>query len=306
MADLAIKAKELEILEALANKHNGTKERAQVPLLKINYDDFSKHPKGVWVVGQRKDDSGDIIDEGKIAKELIILQVRNRYSLYNEANKDSNCSSPYHFDGEQVRGNKHGFVCGKACKYRALDAKPRCSAQKVVFGIAITEDGEEIECIAYIKGTSYFPFVEYISSAQLVKINGNLVKVPLYAFKTILAQPKVEKKGSRIYYVAQFERGKMHTIAEITEYAKKADLVISLIEQMNVNITMASEADGVEDEPKKTIIIELEGTQENIQEVRVDDDDDDVGFGDIDIKSEKIDDLSLDDIEAQVKKMLAG
>lgn len=119
---------------------NDSSGGVRVPIIRINYDPESKIERVAWIIGQEKDNSGNIINEGKRVKGFVILEVKRRYNLYDQLNNDNNCCSPMFDYGEEVRGNKHGYVCGKTCPRRDKETfgAATCKAQYVPFGMAIT------------------------------------------------------------------------------------------------------------------------------------------------------------------------
>lgn len=227
-----------DMLEKMAGMVKQKDEGNKVPILKINYDDESKYEKGAWVVGQEKDNDGNITNEGSLVKGLVILIVMNRYNYYNQTDSSKNCSSTYHEPFAVVRGFKHGYVCGKTCPYRAEDAAPRCKAQKVVFGVAFTEDKKAIDCISYIQGDSYMPFNDYMESMVKVKTKDGLYKFPPFAFMTALGSEKKKNKGT-VYWAGTFTRGSVFNVGQTEAFSKKADQVLEYLERLK-------------DAPKKT------------------------------------------------------
>jgi len=75
----------LKLLAGMANKNDAGGEAKKVPVLKINYDPDSTHPRGAWVVGQKKAQDGSISEQGEVVAGLVILTVQNRWSYYNQA-----------------------------------------------------------------------------------------------------------------------------------------------------------------------------------------------------------------------------
>lgn len=211
-----------------------------LPVLRINYDSDSIHPQGSWVVGQKKKDDA-IVEEGEKVTGLIILAVRNRYAYYVESDTTKNCNSPMFQFGDTVRGSNYKHVCGKGCQYRAEGIDPRCQAQKVVFGIALTEGGGAIECISYMKGSGYMPLSDYVDGITKVKAGSKFVTVPTFTFLTMLGSEK-KKNGAVVYWVPQFTKGPAMQIAQIREFEKKRQQVVQYIDSINSNIS--SEVEG--------------------------------------------------------------
>ena len=137
----------LATLGGMARKEDTGGGSQQIPVLKMNYDPDSKHPRGAWVVGQRKEQDGNILDEGKVVTGLVILQVKHRWSYFFQGDKRRNCSSKLFNFGEQVRGTTYGHTCGRGCPNRREALTPRCRAQRVLFGLAVTPEGQMIDCV---------------------------------------------------------------------------------------------------------------------------------------------------------------
>jgi hypothetical protein len=202
-------AEMLKLLGGMANKDDGGGTVTGPPTLKINYDPDSIHPRGEWVVGQKKDsDTGEISDEGKIVKGLVILVARNRWSYYNQKDTRANCNSPFYLRGDIVRGSNYGNICGKTCPMRADGLQTRCKCQIVLFGKAITAEGEFIDCISYQGGASYMPVQNYIDSIERVKVKGGYIDVPLFASLTLLGSEKKRNEGTT-YFVSALKQGPM-------------------------------------------------------------------------------------------------
>jgi len=208
---------------------------ASIPILKINYvstEEGSKFPKGTWLIGQQKDSEGNITDQGKEVKGLVILAVRNRFSYYNKKNTASNCSSPFHTQGEPVKGNKYHNACGSTCPYRAKDLNPRCKAQKVVFGVAITADGEALDCMAYIQGQSYVPFTDYYKTLTKRRVKAGFADIPPFCHLTLLASEK-QKYDATVYFSGVFTQGPMFTMEQIKGFEVRRDAAKGMIDRLN-------------------------------------------------------------------------
>lgn len=319
-------AADLAEISAMAKKVDlGTNEGSSLPVLKINYDVESKHERGTWVIGQKKGEDGSILDEGEVVTGMVILAVRSRYNLYNQKDPGARCSSPMFTGGATVYGSKpdkHGRpqMCGKSCVHRAADADPRCSAQQVVLGIAITESGRQVDCVAYIKGASYMPFAEYKKTAGTVRVEGNVFELPICGFVTNLGSEKKRNKGT-VYYEATFERGKVFGKDVIKAMLEKAEKVTAIIDRMNgiemvhddkpenvVNMadkrkTAQPTIEDDDDVPMGTIIEASFETVSSKSTAKVVDEEDDMA-GIEEVGAPANDDEF--DIEAQIQKALAG
>ena len=208
----------------------------RIPILKINYDAESKHERGVWVVGQKKDKEGNITEEGDVVRGIVILEVRNRFNLYNMADASKSCNSSYHPNRTAVNGTKYGFVCGQTCPHRAADAKPRCKAQKVVFGLAITNDNKVVECISYVQGSSYMPLVNHLDFLTKKKVESGYVKVPTFAYLTVLGSTKAKNAGT-VFWVATFSQGdEMFPIPQQKKFFELQKKVCAYIDDINAAV----------------------------------------------------------------------
>ena len=203
-------------------------EIKSLPVLKINYDGDSVHPQGSWVVGQKKKDDA-IIEQGAAVKGLVILAVRNRYSLYVEADTSKNCNSPLHLQGDSVRGSNYKHVCGRGCPNRAEGIDPRCQAQKVVYGLALTSDDKLVECVGYFKGSGYMPLANYVEKMTSVRAGSRYVTVPPFTFMTLLDSEK-KKNGSVTYWVPIFSQGTNFSIEQIRQFDEKRKQVYAFID----------------------------------------------------------------------------
>lgn len=247
-------AEELAALQGMAQKDN-VSSMPKIPALKINYDEDSKICKrGEWVVGQikeTKDGKDVIVDEGHKVEKFIILKVKNKFSLYNEDDKKKNCSSTIFNDRESVKGSNYKHTCGKGCPFRDEKADPRCSAQKVVFGIAIPSDGSKpIECAYYVKGDNYMPFVDFITkSLPEAVIGGQKVVLPYYGTMLKLGSES-KTKGSLKYFIATYEKAEVLSFPNIKKMEAKADKVEELIAQLNsATSKMGSQSEARDEEP---------------------------------------------------------
>jgi hypothetical protein len=235
---------DLAALATMAKEASDVGGQQSLPVLKFNYADESAYPKGCWVVGQKYDsDNGVILDEGHQVKALVVLAVKNGYNLYVETDRSKNCYSAIHNQNETVYGANYGYQCGRTCPHREQGVDPRCKAQKVVYGIAITEGGEMIDCVAYMKGTNYMPFVEYIEKAIKVKNGAKYIEIPTYAFTTLISSEKVKK-----YYVGKYQRGTVFNMDQIKKFKEKREAVEEYIASANIPvIEKANKARGIKE-----------------------------------------------------------
>lgn len=169
-------------------------------------------PVGEWTYNQRfrvdgdKKTCEDIGESLGVAPVVIIHKVARQYSYWNEDAK-LRCNSQIVLGSNDVPiGNNLKFNCGAKdeCPRRAKDAKKaeRCSCQLVVAG---TVEGKPF--LNYVKGESYLPVAEYISS---------LGQTPIFAVKTRLNYEE-KSKGENDYYVWKPESAGMVSQIEFKE-----------------------------------------------------------------------------------------
>jgi len=225
-------------------------------IAKINYEDCGL-PKGVWVIGQRKDQSGNVEECGRVIGTLgkavktidgadfeILLQknaivplvIRQRYNFYSEKNQSLNCHSPLIRNlYQEVHGSTHGYQCGNSCPYRDKNLNDRCRLEFVLFGLAISDEGREEPVVMYIKGASYIPFDDWKKSATIGKfdIGGKTIEKPVRLCTYYLTLGSVpRKKGMVNYFQGYFEKGDMIGSKEQFErYVALADELIASIEE---------------------------------------------------------------------------
>lgn len=224
-------------LSGMANREDkGSSNFESIPILKIQTDEDSKIERGKWVLSQKKDKDGKIVDEGIEVIGMVIQVVRNRFSYYNQKQKVS-CQSPvflrFNDPNFEVRGSKFGNVCGKTCSYRDAGLNPRCQAQKTVYGKALTVTGEFRDCVAYIKGSGYMPLDEYINEAFTVNVNGARTEIPPFSFVTMLSSEKKKNEGNT-YWVPGFTRSpQMLDMKSITTFSESRNAIYKCIEASN-------------------------------------------------------------------------
>lgn len=227
----------LRQLSGLVRKEDSGGEFDQLPLLKINYDNESEFKVGSWVVGQKKDKDDNITDQGVQAVKMIILSIRRRYSFYNQLDTTKNCSSTIYTDGDTVVGNKYGYNCQSGdCPHRDPKILPRCKAQWVIFGMAITSDAKLIDCMGYIQGSSYMPFSEF-KRDKLLKIkldDGGYQVLPPFAQIVNLGTER-QKNGASTYYTVDFKIDRLLSGAdELNVCLGRRDMFDELIRLLNM------------------------------------------------------------------------
>lgn len=195
-------------------------------VLKINYEVNQPIARGQWVVGQVKKDN-QVIETGKRAVGLIVLTTRLQYNAYeNKQPRNFYITTMYTWGSQCV--DKH-LVDAKAAELGLDKAQNRI----VVFGLAICEDGEQVPCVAYMKGKTWMPFKEHLDAITKVQTANGPIEVPEYTFVTNFGEPITEQNGSNIYYVGVFERGNPLTPEQARECYKRAEEAHEYVDRQN-------------------------------------------------------------------------
>lgn len=247
---VAMNVAELAKLQSMAKEQELDGGGPRIPIIKINYDHESKFERGDWLIGQEKDKDGNITNEGRRVTEFVVIDVFNRYNLFNQKNKEENCCSPLHNRGDKVRGNKHGYVCGKTCPKRdkATLGQNACKAQLVPFGLAITEDGEAINARFFVQGDTYMPFSEYLEKARNYEAEGRQWTLPTYAFSTKLSSEKKKNEGTT-YFVGKFERGNIFNMGQIEKFAAQIAKIQDVVDELNEGLKKGKDGSTSESTP---------------------------------------------------------
>lgn len=261
-----------------------------VPILKISTNKRCPQVMGKWVVGQvfEKDEKGGITgvsEPGKVVEKIVIIQARNRYNRFVQSDRSKNCSSPLFVmdvirgGNNSIRGWKYRNLCGKnTCQYHKGYAgnesrNDACKCEWVVFAIAITTDGEEIPCVAYIGGSKFMPFSEYYTSSQVFRANNRQIKVPTFAYETILLEPELNSSGGVDYYVPAFKRGDVFGISDADRYNKMkvmAEATVKEIEASNESMMVQKEqkkTDGVDPNYTPMMAVESKSATEKMDDL---------------------------------------
>jgi len=221
-------------------------------VLKINYDEESAHKRGVWVLGQRKDQEGNITDEGEVVTHILILTTRNRYSYYDQDTKDS-VSSMMFENGRQP--------ADKAECDRKILAYPKAKLkwQTVVLGLAIV-GGAYKEFIYYAGGVSYVAIRDYMKELTVyIRPDGTKTSpVPPFIYVTELTETVKKKNGTISYWVPTFKKGKEVPVPQLDFLEEKRKAAYEFIEFSNGRASNAAPAasappaHGVGDMPEYT------------------------------------------------------
>lgn len=228
----------------------GGENGPRIPILKLIQPQNSaleqcKHGNGAWVIGFKRDKDGKIIDHGHKVKGLVILAVRNRYAYYDQNNTNMNCTTSLFTNFQDAVGSKHKYYCSeKTCPYRMKEGNPKCRAQKVVFGVAITADETLMDCIVYIQGSTYMPFSKYLEEdLTRIRTKQGFVDAPTYGFVTYLGYEQ-KMNGAVVYFEGKFKRGDAPIGSEqFMKFHEKHLEALKLIDSMNrTNSRSADEA----------------------------------------------------------------
>lgn len=214
----------LEKLAAMANPED-IPITNMVDQLKINYDEESIHPRGIWVLGQRKNKENVITEQGEVVDNVIFLTVRCRYTYYHEKTKET-VSTQIFKSGDQPNDKAE---C--AAKVAALGGQLKF--QYVIFGMACCEGGKLKEFVSYLGGSSFMPVKEYLLVLTTIITATKKITAPLYAHMTLLGPTEKKKNGTITYYIPSFQRGAGFTLEQIEFFAKKRDEASDYCEHMN-------------------------------------------------------------------------
>jgi len=182
--------------------------------LKINYDEDSVYPRGAWVLGQKKNKEGKIIEQGHVITHIVILTTRFRWSFYDENTKTT--VSTLMFEAGSQPPNK------AECDAKAESLGGQLKFQVVIFGLAIVE-GVFKEFVSYQGGTGYGAFKDYLKELVTVQTATKRITVPPFAHVTILKETEKKKNGSITYWIPVLERGQMMTMDQLQFFGQKRD-----------------------------------------------------------------------------------
>lgn len=261
----------LQSAQMMAAKHNGNQQSTGPKLaqMKISYDPhLVPQLLGKWVVGQNLayvEGTTEIISSGEEVVKFIPLQAFSQYSLYQFGHPDLTCSSAqfkmseFNIVSETLTGNNHGYLCGKkvdkmpVCPYRQEGSRPKCGCQMVVYGIAITKDGEEVPCRTYLKSKSYFAFSTFLfgtydnnnkDAATHYVSGGGEYNIPIYGFEVELGAVRTpvvdeDKKPvpGKFYFVPSFKRGDVFAAYDgdrLSKYSQMAEEINQYVVGLNI------------------------------------------------------------------------
>ena len=209
-------------LESMASPADMT-AASSPDVLKINYDEDSIHPRGVWVLGQKKKD-GAITEQGSVVDKVVILAARCRYSYYHEATGEA--VSTMIFEA----GSQPPDKAEADAKVAALNGKLKF--QIVLFGMAIV-DGAFKEFISYQGGSAYKPVSDHIKDLSIIITPTKKISAPLFAHLTILGPTVKDRKGAVTFFIPTFEKGQLMTRDQLGFFGAKRDDVVAYIEHVN-------------------------------------------------------------------------
>lgn len=217
----------------------------KLPTIKVNYCDVpdvngNEIKKGNFVFDQSSktvemevtDEDGDITTEDRmedlgvdLGKSITVtaLLYRQQYNYYNDDAKQR-CSSQIFLRPEVPVGNTLKFECqGGKCPRRkdGLDKKEKCACQNLLY-VLVDVNGEKKAAVMYVKGSSFFPFNDYIKAAG---------PIPLFFAPTKLKN-KMEKQGTVTYFVTSFEldTANPYPALERKEYQTQAEAAKAMVE----------------------------------------------------------------------------
>lgn len=227
MSNLAVRQEDLDVYTSLAAKYNEPTKPQFQKLQLLNKE--GRDGFGEWYVG-RKFEGRNVAAPGEKVPAIVIIDHFGQYSYYDQATNSCLCHSPYFRTFPNgVRGSKFGYECGPKCPHK--EAK-RCKAQRVVFAIALTGNGDKIPCQFYVKGTAFMPFLEYIQKSSQMVMNGKLVDLPTFAYVTELSAREMVN-GDTVYFAPIFKFHSLIPVDKLAAFQEMADQVRAWVEQEN-------------------------------------------------------------------------
>ena len=199
-------------------------------VLKINYDEESVHGTGVWVLGQKTDKDGNIIEQGVSVNSVIILTTKLQHSYYDEKNPRNSFSTQM-FDWGGKAPDKAEFDARLVSIGKPDEGRFRV----VMFGLAVLTDGKTVECVSYYAGTTYPNFKAHYDAITCQKINGKMYNLPPFVCVTHLLDPDKAKNGSRVYFIGKFAAGPFLPRDMILLCGEKREEVYDYIDRLNAN-----------------------------------------------------------------------
>jgi hypothetical protein len=193
-------------------------------MLKINYDEDSIHPRGVWLIGQKKKDNA-IIEEGTLVDRVVILAVRNRYSFYDEDKKVYINTETFEAGGQP---SDKAEVAAKVAKLGG-----ELKFQFVLYGLAVV-NGSFKEFVSYLGGSAYTAIKAHLVDLSTIITPTRKITAPLFASLTILGECEKKKSGATTFWVPSFKKGPLFTKEQIEYFKSKRDEVESFIVHQSV------------------------------------------------------------------------
>lgn len=201
-------------------------------VLKINYDEDAEHPRGSWVLGQRKDKDGAITDQGVPVSQIVILAVRYRYTAY--------CESLGEYISTMIFAN--GERPADLAEKKALAVQQGCELrfQTVLYGLALVDDGMR-EFVSYLSGSSYTAVRDLVQELTRHPKTGKANVFPVFSHIVRLEQPERKKFQANTYFVPVFKLGKMITREQVDYFAQARDRAVEYVAYVNEQ-TQSSDA----------------------------------------------------------------
>ena len=227
---------QLKQLQDLAGEYNtgATSSGLNVPKMAVSYADESPN-YGKWVIGEEKDENGNIVEHGTVMYFFIPLAVFKQFSYYPDKKHDDGTkpcrSNPFRTWDESVKGSEYGYNClskTNPCPLRDKSRKQSCKMQLVVFGLAYDEQGQEHKCVTYMKGKTMMEFQDYIQSATQKGPKG--VPLPLFLLGTALSTERGKYSG-RTYWIGKFTL-KSVLIDQMSRLQAYADEILQAAQSM--------------------------------------------------------------------------
>lgn len=200
------------------------KDAPKIPVLRINYDEDSKYPVGAWVLGQTKNEDGEIVEEGELVENIVILATRFRYFFYNQDDPSKSVNTKF-FGANETPSDLEEVKA-------AVPAGEKLRFQVCVFGLALANKIFK-EFVMYAHGVNYKPMMNYLEELTKVNTSKGKVEVPPFVFLTKLLPTIKKKKGSNPYYIMCFERGAYFNRDQVKIFEEKRKEVYDYINSVN-------------------------------------------------------------------------
>ena len=221
-------------IKAMEGAGTGVEAKVEFPKIAIFHStpaQDSEHPNGTWLFGMKKftegADVGRIEVQGIKVLAMTILSARKQYNYYNDKDIKNACSSNFFIDfSEDIFGSKHKVRCGKknGCPKAGLDDRTRCKCQIVLAGIAHLENGENIDCKYYAKGSAYSNTQDLLKKGFTLPVGegGKMATLECFMAPVQLLVGPAKMNGNVLFHEPEFEITSVHPKEAWTDLRAKA------------------------------------------------------------------------------------